>query len=428
MLFYLDDHAYEQRDLGNRWAALESQSELKVARRIAVCTHDRFEWLAIALYARRHGLSVAPLHSDTPRAVALDKAAQLECDTLIWQSANNLQRLESTEAPSGTLIQFSSGTTGEPKRIERTWSEIDIEIEHYNRALDLSPEVVPVVACSVTHSYGLICGVMASMARGAVPHIVTGWNPKHLLRTLRHYPKPMLYSSPSFIKTLLMLWPGDQPLYGVMTSGSVMPRAWFETLTKKAVNVWQQYGCSEAGCVAIARQPVDADVMGKALGHCELLAGQEADSPEEVVIQLGERQVHTGDAGYLDAADALRFCGRLDDTIISAGLNVYPQEVEDALMTHSGIHDVVVFKLPDALAGERVAAVYTGDASLTDRDLRALYRERLATYQWPSWVRCLDRIPRMPNGKISRRELAARFAAEANHRAEGNSGSRQGVA
>ncbi|WP_051234576.1 AMP-binding protein [Marinimicrobium agarilyticum] len=428
MLFYLDDHAYEQRDLDNRWAALESQSALASARRIAVCTHDRFEWLAMALYARRHGLSVAPLHPDTPLAAALDKAAQLECDTLIWQSSNNLHRLEPTEAPSGTLIQFSSGTTGEPKRIERTWEEIDTEIEHYNRALNLSPEVVPVVACSVTHSYGLICGVMASMARGAVPHIVTGWNPKHLLRTLRQYSKPMLYSSPSFIKTLLMLWPGDQPLYGVMTSGSVMPRAWFETLTKKTVNVWQQYGCSEAGCVAIARQPVDADVMGNPLGHCELQAGRDADAPDEVVIQLGERQVRTGDAGYLDANGALRFCGRLDDTIISAGLNVYPQEVEDALLTHSGIHDVVVFKLPDALAGERVAAVYTGDASLTDRELRSLYRERLATYQWPTWVRHLDRIPRMPNGKVSRRALAARFAAEGNNVMEESGESRQGVA
>ncbi|WP_347331541.1 AMP-binding protein [Marinimicrobium locisalis] len=422
MLFYLDDHAYAQRDLEARWQALSSQPELAAARRIAVCTHDRFEWLAIALYARRHGLSVAPLHSDTPQTSALAKARQLECDTLVWQSASNVHPLEPTQAPSGTLIQFSSGTTGEPKRIERTWSEIATEIEHYNRALDLSPEVVPVVACSVTHSYGLICGVMATMERGAVPHIVTGWNPKHLLRTLRQYSKPMLYSSPSFIKTLLMLWPGDQPLYGVMTSGSVMPRAWFETLTKKTINVWQQYGCSEAGCVAIARQPAEADVMGSALGHCELQAGDDPNAPQEVVIQVGGRAVHTGDAGYLDASGALHFCGRLDDTIISAGLNVYPQEVEEALMAHSGIQDVVVFKLPDALAGERVAAVYTGDASLTDRDLRSFYRERLATYQWPTWVRHLEQIPRMPNGKVSRRELASRFAVE------GRNEPRQGVA
>ncbi|ROQ18584.1 fatty-acyl-CoA synthase [Marinimicrobium koreense] len=414
MLFYLNDRPYDRATIEARWRLLTRALATVSGRRLAVCTHDSVEWLALVLYARQHNLSIAPLPADTPRATALEKARALHCDGLIWQSAEQLVPLErQTSVQDGTLIQFSSGTTGEAKPIERTWSDIDTEITHYHQALDLPPEVVPVVACSISHSYGLICGVLATLDRGVVPRIVTGWNPKYLLKMLRAESRPLLYSSPTFIRTLMMLWPPGEPLYGVMTSGSVMPEAWFDEVRAKTENLWQQYGCSEAGCVAVARQPERADIMGMPLGHCALQAGPGPDEPEEVlVVQQGQRIV-TGDAGYLDDQGRLRFCGRMDDTIITAGFNVYPHEVENALMRHAGIREVVVFKQPDPLAGERVAAVYTGTAALSDADLRAFCRQHLASHQWPSRFYHRERIPRLPSGKVSRRQLAEQFTADA---------------
>jgi len=414
MLFNLNDRPYDRANIEARWRHLNRALSAVSGRRLAVCTHDSAEWLALVLYARKQGLSIAPLPPDTPRATALEKARALYCDGLIWQSAEQIHPLERCGgAREGTLIQFSSGTTGEARPIERTWSEIETEITHYHQALDLPPEVVPVVACSISHSYGLICGVLAALDRGVAPRIVTGWNPKYLLTVLRAESRPLLYSSPTFIRTLMMLLPQGESLYGVMTSGSVMPEAWFDEVRGKTDNLWQQYGCSEAGCVALARQPERADVMGAPLGHCELRAGSGPDEPEEVsVIQQG-RRIATGDAGYLDEQGRLRFCGRLDDTIIAAGFNVYPQEVENVLMRHAGIREAVVFKQPDPLAGERVAAVYTGATPLSDADLRAFCREHLASYQWPSRFYHRERIPRLPNGKVSRRQLAEQFAVEA---------------
>ncbi len=414
MLFYLDDQPCDQAMVEARWRRLEAALPSISGRRLAVCTQDPVEWLALVLYARKQGLSIAPLPADTPRATALEKARALHCDGLIWQSAGQLVPLErQVPAPEGTLIQFSSGTTGEAKRIERTWSDIDTEISHYNRALDLPPEVVPVVACSISHSYGLICGVLAALDRGVVPRIVTGWNPKHLRRVLCNESRPLLYSSPTFIHTLMMLWPPGELLYGVMTSGSVMPEAWFDELRGKTNHLWQQYGCSEAGCVALARQPECANVMGTPLGHCELQAGSGSGNPGEVVVIQGGRPIATGDAGYLDDQGRLHFGGRLDDTIIAAGFNVYPQEVENVLMRHADICEAVVFKQPDPLAGERVAAVYTGAMPLSEVDLRAFCREHLASYQWPSRFYHRESIPRLPSGKVSRRQLAEQFATDA---------------
>ncbi|WP_439510550.1 AMP-binding protein [Marinimicrobium koreense] len=414
MLFYLNDRPYDRAIIEARWRHLTRALSAVSGRRLAVCTHDSVEWLALVLYARKQGLSIAPLPPDTPRATALEKARALHCDGLIWQSAEQIHPLERRgEAREGTLIQFSSGTTGEAKPIERTWSDIDTEITHYHQALDLPPEVVPVVACSISHSYGLICGVLAALDRGVVPRIVTGWNPKYLLKMLRAESRPLLYSSPTFIRTLMMLWPPGEPLYGVMTSGSVMPEAWFDEVRGKTENLWQQYGCSEAGCVAVARQPERADIMGMPLGHCALQAGPGPDEPEGVLVVQQGRRIATGDAGYLDDQGRLRFCGRMDDTIITAGFNVYPHEVENALMRHAGIREVVVFKQPDPLAGERVAAVYTGTAALSDADLRAFCRQHLASHQWPSRFYHRERIPRLPSGKVSRRQLAEQFTADA---------------
>ncbi|WP_339896761.1 AMP-binding protein [uncultured Gilvimarinus sp.] len=415
MLFYLDDKPYDQAAIQQRWTILDGIAALKPCRRIAVCTQDTFEWLAIALYCRERGLSVAPIHPDTPHAVAFEKATAFGCDALIWQHAEQLQTLEPSTEPGGTLIQFSSGTTGAPKQIERRWADIDIEIEHYNQTIQLEPDVVPVVACSITHSYGFICGLLASMARGATPHIITGWNPKHLLRTLQQYSKPLLYSSPVFIKTLLMLWRDAQPLYGVMTSGAVMPEQDFAVLQKKARHIWQQYGCSEAGCVALAYQPDNAGVMGRALGHCQLVTSRNPVAPTEVIVRQNGRDIHTGDAGYLDSTDnpQLHFCGRIDDTIITAGFNVFPQEVEHALTMHPAIAEAVVFSMPDPLAGERVAAIYMAATALTDEQLRELYQQHLNSHQKPSWIQRVDKIPRLANGKISRRQLTQRFFNQA---------------
>lgn len=64
-------------------------------------------------------------------------------------------------------MQYSSGTTGEPKLIRRAWTEVDTEITAYNEALNCEVDEVPIVMAPVSHSYGLICGTLSAITRGA---------------------------------------------------------------------------------------------------------------------------------------------------------------------------------------------------------------------------------------------------------------------
>jgi 3,4-dihydroxybenzoate---[aryl-carrier protein] ligase len=154
----------------------------------------------------------SPLPIDTPLDGARRRAERSGCEMLIV--ASDAESIEIVEIDSGNLrssdalvglIQTSSGTTGEPKFIERSWASIDTEIETYVRHFPEANEWTPIVACPVTHSYGLICGVLVALRRGVQTVIIRNLNPKFILRKLRETPESILYSSPAMIATLAML-------------------------------------------------------------------------------------------------------------------------------------------------------------------------------------------------------------------------------
>jgi acyl-coenzyme A synthetase/AMP-(fatty) acid ligase len=417
----IDDHHYSrdavEHALDDLASWLDSQSF--PITRLAVCTANTFDWFLLVLHCRKRGLALAPIHSETPIAAALEKARKMRCDTLWWLDRSGLQSLPHKADPgSGTLIQMSSGTTGEPKMVERAWQEIDREIVAYNQSLGMDNSVTPVVACSITHSYGLICGVLATLVRGGEPHIITTWNPKYVLRVLLTTAKPLLYSAPAFIYSLVQLLSDGQRIYSVMTSGTSLPTNWFHSIRNKVDLLLQQYGCSEAGCVCMAHNPAAANIIGKPLPHLQLQVDVTAEIEQfpalgELLVQLPERSVRTQDLVYQNAEGEWVFCSRMDDTIIVSGMNVYPAEVEEVLLGLPGLQEVVVFKQIDELAGQRVAAVYRAERSIAPMEMRRWCEQFLPRHQWPShWWRTSS-IPKLGNGKISRRLLAEhRWQAE----------------
>ena len=115
----------------------------------------------------------------------------------------------------------------------------------------------------------------------------------------------------------------------------------------------------------------------------------------------------SGDAGYLDADGYLYIHDRIKDMIISGGENIYPAEIESALMSHPAVADVAVIGVPDQQWGEAVKAIVVRapDADLTDHELMAFSRERLAHYKCPTSVDWTDALPRNPSGKILKTDL-----------------------
>jgi acyl-CoA synthetase (AMP-forming)/AMP-acid ligase II len=117
--------------------------------------------------------------------------------------------------------------------------------------------------------------------------------------------------------------------------------------------------------------------------------------------------LRTGDVGHLDGDGYLYLHDRLNDMIVTGGENVYPAEVEHALLAHPAVHDAAVIGLPHERWGETVSAVVvaTPGAALEPQDLIVFIRGRLAHFKCPTSVRVVDELPRNASGKLLRREL-----------------------
>jgi long-chain acyl-CoA synthetase len=117
--------------------------------------------------------------------------------------------------------------------------------------------------------------------------------------------------------------------------------------------------------------------------------------------------ISVGDVGYLDADGYLFLCDRKRDMVISGGVNIYPAEIENALIGMEGVRDCAVFGIPDEEFGERLCACIEPEteASLTPVEVQDYLRARLANFKVPKDIRFLDTLPREASGKIFKRKL-----------------------
>ncbi len=122
----------------------------------------------------------------------------------------------------------------------------------------------------------------------------------------------------------------------------------------------------------------------------------------------------TGDAGFFDEDGFLFIHDRVKDMIISGGENIYPAEVENALMSHPDIIDAAVVGVPDDKWGETVKAFVTlsEDKNHSEADIISYSKEQIASYKCPTSVDFINDIPRNPSGKILRRVLREPFWEE----------------
>jgi acyl-coenzyme A synthetase/AMP-(fatty) acid ligase len=416
----INDQVYDPSHFAQRYAAFARLGHLRrcAGRRIAACLSDPTEWLALAFYLREQGASVAPLHPNTPLEAARRAARRMRCETLLFEHVEAAVVLDEVSPPKSevpALLQMSSGTTGEPKCVERTWASVEEEVIAHGRALGPHAGLSPLLACPITHSYGLISGVLSSLARGLRPTVLVNINPKYVIRRALESDGRMLYASPTLLNVVTRLLSEQRAPCAVMTSGAPLPARWFNELRGRFRRVLQQYGCSEVGCISLATAPDAANEVGAPLDHLQVSAGKDAPSAEEVRVRAGGREVLTRDLGFLDGR-GLHFLGRMDDTINVAGVNVYPLEVEEVLLEFPGLVEAVVHKRADPYAGERVCARFVARGEIELDALRRHCVARLSPFSVPLEMRQVDEIPRLENGKVDRRRFAS---AESAPRAEG---------
>jgi long-chain acyl-CoA synthetase len=130
--------------------------------------------------------------------------------------------------------------------------------------------------------------------------------------------------------------------------------------------------------------------------------------PEETAKSMpGDGWFRTGDAGYLDRDGYLYIHDRVKDMIVSGGENIYPAEIENVLMAHPAVADVAVIGVPSERWGEtpKALVVRAAGTEVTEAELIAYCRERLAGYKCPSSVDWVEVLPRNPSGKILKKDL-----------------------
>ena len=132
-----------------------------------------------------------------------------------------------------------------------------------------------------------------------------------------------------------------------------------------------------------------------------------SNNPEANASAFIDGWFRTGDQGVLDADGYLSLTGRLKEMINRGGEKIAPREIDDVLLQHPAVGEAVAFGSPHPAWGEEVVAAVVLKSPVTDKELIAFARERLADYKVPKKLYIVDRIPTTATGKIQRRAVAA---------------------
>lgn len=421
-MFAINDRLVQSIELEKLESRLHKLALIKndSSRFIAICATDAFLVISVTQFVKKHGGSVLLIYGNTPLQSAIEQASGAGCAWLLYGELDHLQELKSfvgsdaSVSNKPSLYQFSSGTTGLPKLISRSWEQVDEEIYHYNRTLVRHglAESTPIILSSISHSYGLITGVLSALERGVTPVIGMSNNPKSLIRLIQQHPHHLIYSNPALLHAmsdLFQVW--KLHLDAVITSGAPMPNRLFERMCSQTECLIQQYGCTETGAVSMAIGMNSHCDLGFPLEHVQIHHSDHADDFSELIIHKisSHQQVATGDLGTVNSDGRITFIGRKDDLINVSGLKVQPMEIEEIIASMQGVREVVVYRGIHPIQGDLVRARVVTDVLINEEidaeKVTAWCSRNLPDYKVPSDIRFVENIPKLPNGKISRQQL-----------------------
>lgn len=337
----------------------------------------------------------------------------------------------------GNVVIFTSGTTGTPRGARRNEPRGLDPLVTYFGAIPYRGNQTVVLAAPLFHSWGLLnFGFGLSTAPTMI--LRRKFSPEQVLTDIDRYRAEILIVVPLMMRRLVDADPvaiarsDVASLRVTATSGSALTgqlaTQFMDTFTDSVYNF---YGATETGWVTIA-SPADLraapgtagrppwrtavrilDEDGKAVGsgqpgvihvHNDMLFGGYTDGD---TTQFTDGLMNTGDRGYFDAEGRLFVSGRDDDMVISGGENVFPRELEDALVAHPDISDVAVMGVDDVDWGQSLAAwvVAKPGSEPSEAEIVHYAKQHVARFAVPSRVSFMDELPRNPTGKVMRRAL-----------------------
>lgn len=401
---------YNDRDFDKRIDELLQINQLKKieGKLVGVCLGEPFDFLSLIFYIMKSQGSILVIHPETPLENATETSRKAGCSYLIYQDCQEIYTLNGSfpfHEPS--ILQYSSGTTGEPKLIERSWNNIERETDDYNRKLFFDSSEVPIILVPLVHSYGLGSGVLAALKRGSIPIIVTGRNPKFMAYMIKKTKKSIIYGTPFFFNLLLSLKDPELQFHKVVSSGAPLSEKLLDQLRHNSYEVFQQYGSTETGCIALGKALTSATDVGSPLQYLTVTINGNSGLGE-IRVSFDNKVVRTRDLGYFSDTGSLNVVSRMDDLINVGGQKVIPYEVETVIARLENIKEVVVYKTKHPIYGEAVKAMIVASGAITIATIKNWCQKYLPPFKIPYLIEIVEEISKTPNGKISRKLLIER--------------------
>ncbi len=363
-----------------------------------------------------------------------DQGVILMVDDPAFASANTTPPAEDYRDPA--LLLYTSGTTGRPKGVILTHDNLTANVESCQKAGDFDHRDAFLCLLPFFHTYAITGTFLLPLLSGSKMVLVDRFQPAKVLGLIQQHRISVFLAIPSMYRVLA----GAEGSFDVssvrfpISGGEPLPMAVAEAFEKRFnVPIYEGYGQTEAAPVVTlntpeARQP---GTIGRPVPGVEVAIWDDQNRvlpvgevgeimvrgrnvmkgyhhlPEETAKTVTNEWLHTGDLGKLDERGFVVITGRKKDLIISAGENIYPREIEEALVQHPKVKEVAVIGIKDEVRGEvpKAFVIPRDGTTVDEKELRAFCRERLANYKIPKYFEIVPDLPRTPTGKVLKRML-----------------------
>lgn len=353
-------------------------------------------------------------------------------------------RLSSLSPHDVINMQYTSGTTGFPKGVMLTHSNIVNNGYNIAGCMRLGNEDRLCIPVPFFHCFGCVLGVLACVSVGATMVPLQEFDPRLVLKTVQDEKCTGLHGVPTMFISELNLPDFDQydlsHLRTGIMAGSNCPIEVMKGVMDKmgADEITIAYGQTESSPVITqtrTHDPIELKVetVGKSLPNVEVKIvepGSNREIPYGVQGELctrgyhvmkgyykneeatrlaidDEGWLHTGDLAVMDEHGYCRITGRLKDMIIRGGENIYPREIEEFLYSHPKVLDVQVIGIPDEVYGEEVMAwiILKEGQTATSEEIREYCTGKISRHKIPRYIEFTDAYPMTASGKIQKFRL-----------------------
>ena len=349
-----------------------------------------------------------------------------------------------SQASDVGMVLHTSGTTSRPKIVPLSVGNLAASARNIRTTLQFTPADRGLNIMPLFHIHGLIAGVLAPISAGSEVFCTPGFNALKFFAWMDEAHPTWYTAVPTMHQAILQRAKGNteviarHPLRFLRSSSSSIPPQVIRELEEVfGAPLIESYGMTEAchqmasnplppairkpGTVGVAAGPEVAIMLdGELLPRGEtgeivirgdnVTAGYE-NNPKANEEGFAKGWFRTGDQGVMDADGYISITGRLKEIINRGGEKISPREVDEILMDHAAVAQVVCFGMPHPKLGEEVAAVVVlreGHAA-TEKDLQAFVAGRAADFKVPKKILFMDEIPKGATGKLQRIGLAAKL-------------------